>query len=80
MPVQVQAQVPAFQWLHKLITVSIEQNNGESGMTESKVVSRCCMAGGLLILISMFSHLVSLVNSYDTYTESNTHVISAFNG
>jgi hypothetical protein len=38
------------------------------------------MAGGLLILISMFSHLVSLVNNYDTYTENNTHVISAFNG
>ncbi len=50
-------------------------------MTDKSYMAKCFTAGGILLIISMFANLVSIINNYESYLENTTsYVISAFNG
>jgi hypothetical protein len=48
-------------------------------MTQENV-AKCFMAGGIMLIVSSFISLVSMVDSYDTYVENHSQVMAAFNG
>lgn len=46
-----------------------------------KIMAKCFVMSGIMLIISTFGNLINLVNNYDNYVQNmSSHIVSAFDG
>lgn len=47
---------------------------------KQETLTKYFTAGGIMLILAMFTNLVNTINQYDSYLKDNSNVVSAFRG